>query len=199
VGSMGGLMALQRGEAHIAPIHLLDETSGSYNIAILKKLFAGREMALIKGVGRVQGIMVKKGNPLHVTGVESLPKTRYINRQRGAGTRILLDYKLKLAGIAPAAIVGYDREAATHMAVAAAISTGTADAGMGVLSAATAMNLDFVPIGGEEYDFAIPLEFLDLPGVKAFIAVLKSEELKAKLLELGGYTCNHCGEIMIID
>lgn len=199
VGSLGGLMALQRGEAHIAPVHLLDETSGSYNIPMIKKLFANREMALIKGVGRVQGFIIKKGNPLHITGIESLPQVRYINRQRGAGTRLLLDYKLNLAGIDSAAITGYDREAATHMAVAAAVLAGTADAGMGIFSAANSMDLDFVAVGGEEYDFAIPVEFLDLPSTKAFLQVLKSDVFKEKLSELGGYTCDHCGEIIIIN
>ena len=198
VGSMGGLMAMQRGETHLAPIHLLDEATGTYNVPVLKAMFPEKPMALIKGVGRTQGIMVQKGNPLNIRCVGDLARGRYVNRQRGAGTRVLLDYLMKKEGIAPGSIVGYEREAATHMAVAAAVSSGSADAGMGVLSAAKAMELDFIPIGNEEYDFAIPEEYLKLPMVRAFIGVLKSSEFHKKLDEMGGYTYSSAGEIEYI-
>ena len=199
VGSMGGLLALKNGEAHIAPTHLLDEHTGVYNVPALQKLFAGRHMALIKGVGRVQGIMVRKGNPLGIAGLGDLLRCRYVNRQRGAGTRVLLDHKLKTEGLDPSGIVGYDREAATHMAVAAAVRGDSADAGMGILSAARAMELDFIPIGNEEYDFAVGAEFLELPHIRAFIAMLKTTDFLRKLEELGGYTAERCGEIVPVD
>lgn len=198
VGSMGGLMALKRQEAHLAPIHLLDEETGEYNISYIKKLFGTGKMALIKGVGRTQGIMVKKGNPLGIRGIDDLPDCRYVNRQRGAGTRVLFDYKLKQLGIDPASINGYEREAATHMAVAAAVGSDGADAGMGILSAARAMDLDFIPVGPEEYDFAIPQEYLDLPHIRAFLDILKSCEFHSRLEELGGYTCSRAGEILML-
>lgn len=198
VGSMAGLLALQRGEAHIAPIHLLDEQTGTYNIASVNAICKGRKMALIKGVGRTQGIMVKKGNPLAIQNVRDLVRARYINRQRGAGTRVLLDHKLKLAGVDPAGIEGYQREAATHMAVAASVASGSADAGLGVFSAASAMGLDFVPVGQEEYDFAVPVEFLQLPHIKAFIEVLESPQFKKQLDALGGYDAGCTGKIEII-
>lgn len=199
VGSMGGLMALRRGEAHMAPIHLLDEATGEYNVSYIKRMFK-EPMALIKGVDRVQGIMVKKGNPLGIKGIEDLAggSVRYVNRQRGAGTRVLFDYKLKQAAIAPDAIKGYDREMATHMAVAAAVASDGADAGMGVLSAAQAMGLDFIPVGVEEYDFAIQQSFLEVPAVKAFIEILKSEGFHKRLEELGGYEVRRAGEIVEI-
>ena len=199
VGSMGGLMALRRGEAHMSPIHLLDEETGEYNAAYVKKMFK-EPMALIKGVHRIQGIMVKKGNPFDVAGIEDLAgsEIRYVNRQRGAGTRVLFDYKLKQEGIDPETITGYDREMATHMAVAAAVASDGADAGMGVLSAAKAMGLDFVEVAPEEYDFAIPAKYLGLPHVKAFIDILKSEEFRARLDELGGYSCENAGEIILL-
>lgn len=199
VGSMGGLMALRRGEAHMAPIHLLDEATGEYNVSYVKRMFK-EPMALIKGVDRVQGIMVKKGNPLGITGIESLAdgKVRYVNRQRGAGTRVLFDYKLKEAGIEPDSIKGYDREMATHMAVAASVASDSADAGMGVFSAAQAMGLEFIPVGVEEYDFVIPQRFLELPYVKAFIEILQSDEFQKRLEELGGYEIRHTGEIVNI-
>ena len=196
-GSLGGLMALKNNEAHIAPIHHLDEETGKYNIAIVKKLLS-KKMALIKGVGRAQGLIVKKGNPLNIQNLEDLKRCRYVNRQRGAGTRILLDYKLKQAKIPAQDIIGYDREAATHMAVAAAIAGDSADCGMGILAAAKAMNLDFVPIDQEEYDFAIPEKFLQLGHVQAFINILKSAELRDKLAELGGYDTANCGEVVYL-
>ncbi len=194
VGSMGGLMALKRKEAHLAPIHLLDEETGEYNLSYIRRLFGSGKMALIKGVGRTQGILVKKGNPLGIKGIEDLPGCRYVNRQRGAGTRVLFDYKLKQLGIAPEQINGYEREAATHMAVAAAVGSDGADAGMGILSAAKAMDLDFIPVGPEEYDFAVPLEYLELPHIKAFIEILKMDEFHKRLDELGGYTYERAGE-----
>lgn len=199
VGSMGGLMALKRGETIIAPTHLLDMDSGEYNVSYIKNIFPDKKMALIKGVNRIQGIMVKKGNPLDIKGVEDLTRCRYVNRQKGAGTRVLLDYKLKLAGIDSKAIDGYDKEATTHMAVAALVAREDIDAGMGIQSAAQSMGLDFIPVGPEEYDFAIEAENLEMPEVQAFIKVLKSEEFHHRLNEMGGYGWENAGKIMIIE
>lgn len=198
VGSMGGLMALSRGETVIAPTHLLDEETGEYNVSYIEKIFPGEKMALIKGVDRIQGIMVKKGNPLNIKGVEDLTRTRYVNRQRGAGTRVLLDYKLKQAGISPDEISGYDKEAATHMAVAALVASEEIDAGMGIKPAAQAMGLDFIEVGTEEYDFAIRQENLGLPQVKAFVQILQSEEFHEKLEKMGGYGWHQAGQIVTI-
>ncbi|MGN1413253.1 MAG: molybdopterin biosynthesis protein [Anaerovoracaceae bacterium] len=198
VGSMGGLMALQRRETTIAPTHLLNEADGVYNIAILKQIFPEGTMALIKGVDRMQGIMVKKGNPLGIKGIEDLTRVRYVNRQRGAGTRVLLDYMLKQAGIRPEDIDGYEKEAATHMAVAALVASDEIDAGMGVQSAASAMGLDFIEVGPEEYDFAIYREDLELPQVQAFLEILKSREFHEKLKEMGGYGWRQAGRIELI-
>lgn len=198
VGSMGGLMALKRGEAHIAPVHMLDEETGIYNVSYIEKLFQ-EPVALIKGVGRVQGIMVKKGNPLNISSIEDLKKVRFVNRQRGAGTRMLLDFCLKKRGILTEEIKGYDREAATHMAVAALVAGESADAGLGIRSAALAMKLDFIEVGQEEYDFAVPEKYLDLPYIQAFIQILKSEEFHQKLQELEGYTWERAGEIVTVN
>jgi putative molybdopterin biosynthesis protein len=198
VGSMGGLMALKRGECHITPIHLLDEESGEYNVPYLSRLFSGgasRSVSLVKGVGRVQGLMVLKGNPLNIKTVADLKRRRYINRQRGAGTRLFLDYLIKGAGISPEEIEGCNREAVTHMAVAAAVQSGGADTGMGIASAAAALGLDFIPLGNEEYDFAIPSRFLELEPVRAFLEILRSDAFHKRLGELGGYTWDRCGTI----
>lgn len=199
VGSMGGLMALRRGEAHMAPVHLLDEETGRYNISYIRKMF-NEPMALIKGVHRIQGIMVKKGNPLSIKGVKDLAGggVRYVNRQRGAGTRVLFDYRLGQEGVDPDTITGYDREMATHMAVAAAVASDSADAGMGILSAANAMGLDFIEVGPEEYDFAIPVKYLELPHIKAFLEILRSDGFAERIAELGGYDSSGAGEIVYI-
>jgi len=198
VGSMAGLMALKRGECHIAPIHLLDEETGAYNNSWLKKKFPDRNVCLIKGVGRIQGLIIPRGNPMGIKSIADLSRCRYINRQRGAGTRLFLDYRLKIAGLDPGSIDGYSREAATHMAVAAAIQGHSADAGMGIASAAKALNLDFIPLGEEEYDFAVLPEFLELNETGIFLETLKSPAFHKKLEELGGYTWNHAGEIINI-
>lgn len=194
VGSMGGLMALKRAEAHIAPIHLLDETDGTYNDSYVRRLFQ-EPVAVVTGVQRIQGIMVKKGNPLGIRGIEDLKSCRFVNRQRGAGTRLLLDYQMKKAGILPKMITGYDREASTHMAVAALVASDSADAGMGIFSAAQSMGLDFIPVGEEWYEFAIPEVFLSLPHVQAFLEVLKSSRFAEELKKLGGYGMEKTGEL----
>ena len=199
VGSMAGLMALKRGETHIAPTHLLDEETGIYNISYLNKLFPEREMALIKGVKRIQGIIVQKGNPKGIEGISDLTRVSYVNRQRGAGTRVLLDYQLKQAEIAPEEIDGYDKEAATHMAVAALVKSGGADAGMGIYSAAHAMGLDFIPVGEEEYDFAIEKKHLELKEIQVFIEALRSPEFRQKAEEAGGYDLSRTGEICLLS
>lgn len=198
IGSLGGLMALQRGEAHISPSHLLDEETGIYNESYIRAVFPGEEMLLLKGVRRIQGLMTEKGNPLGIRGIEDLKRVRFVNRQRGAGTRVLLDYKLKQAGISPEDVDGYDAEAATHMAVAAQVAGGEADCGMGVYSAAHAMGLDFIPVGEEEYDFVMRPDTLDMPEMKCFIRLLGSDEFRAKLDELGGYSLEGSGEIIKI-
>ncbi len=200
VGSMGGIMALRRDEAHIAPIHLLDENSGKYNIAYIKKHLSDRKIALIKGVKRTQGMIIKKGNPKSIQTIEDLLQRGivFVNRQKGAGTRILTDYLLKKAGIKAEEIKGYEREMTTHMAVAAAVASGSADVGMGVYSAAKAMELDFIPIGEEDYDFAIPVEFLEENMIQLFLDVITSAEFKNELRKMGGYETINIGEIVRI-
>jgi putative molybdopterin biosynthesis protein len=189
VGSMGGVMALKRGEAHIAPIHLLDEETGEYNKVYIDKYLAKENVVLVKGVKREQGFMTAKGNPKNIFSVQDLTRgdVTFVNRQKGSGTRILTDYLLRKNGIGTDAIRGYDRDMTTHMAVAAAVESGTADVGVGVASAAKAMNLDFIPIGFEEYDFAIPRQYIETEMIKSFLQVLRSSELEEVLKELGGY------------
>lgn len=201
VGSMGGIMSLRRDECHLAPIHLLDMETGEYNLSYIRKYFSGRRMALIKGVQRLQGFMVQKGNPLNISGVEDLSRedVTFVNRQRGAGTRVLLDYKLKLAGIDQKDIKGYGRELPTHMAVAAAVASGSAVTGLGVLSAAKAMGLDFVPLADEDYDFLFDAESIESELAREFIGIITSSEFRNRVEAMGGYGFQRTGEIIWID
>lgn len=197
VGSMGGIMAAKRGENHLGGIHLLNESDGSYNEAFVEKYFPGGGVRLVECVGRTQGIMVAKGNPLGIKGISDLTKKglRYVNRQKGSGTRILIDYLLKKEGISPKDIYGYDREEFTHNSVATQIASGTGDAGMGIYSAAQIYGLDFIPICTEQYDFLIPDYAWDTPMVQKFIEVLKSEAFRTRLEKLGGYKIGKPGEV----
>lgn len=197
VGSMGGIMAVRRGEAHAAGCHLLCEEDGSYNSAYIRKYFPNGKVRLVECVGRTQGIMVQKGNPLGIKSFDDLfsGKLRYVNRQKGSGTRILLDYLCKSKGYCPESLYGYDREEFTHTAVAAQIAADSADAGLGIYSAAKMYNLDFVPVCTEQYDLLIPDYAWELPAIQELIAVLKSDEFKARLLDMGGYTVENPGEV----
>ncbi|NLL56230.1 MAG: molybdopterin biosynthesis protein [Clostridiales bacterium] len=199
-GSLGGIMAMLKGECHIAPIHLLDEDSGVYNISYVKKYFVGKNMALIKGVGRAQGLMLQKGNPHNINTIGDIAKTGlpFANRQRGAGTRILFDYLLKQNNIPTNLINSYEKEYNTHLAVAVAIENDVAKVGLGIGSVAKLMGLDFIKVGQEQYDFLTTEENLQDERIQKFIALLSSQEIKQKFLEFGDYTVDHLGEIEII-
>lgn len=198
VGSMGGLTALQRGEAHCAGVHLLDEDSGEYNVPYLKKLLPGRSVVLVNLVYREQGLMVARGNPKKIKDVADLarPGIRFVNRQRGAGTRILLDYRLKELGIDPDRIDGYEREEYTHMAVAAAVASGSADAGLGIRAAAKALNLDFLNMVEERYDLCILRDYWETPYIQRLLDVMGNPAFQEAVRLLGGYDLRHCGRIM---
>ena len=188
VGSMGAIQAVKNGLAHIGGIHLLDTETGEYNKSYIKKHFPDGNAVALRGVGRVQGLMVRKGNPLGIKEFKDIKNVRYVNRQRGAGTRILCDFLLSENGISPDEINGYNNEEFTHTAVAALIAAGNADAGLGIYSAAKMYDLDFIPICNETYEFLCGTENKDNPMVKAFLDVLYSDEFKARLQEMGGYS-----------
>ncbi len=200
VGSMGGIMAIRRGEAHAAGCHLLNTENGEYNMAFIKKYFPKGGVKLIRCVGRQQGMMVAKGNPLNIQKFSDIAKAgvRYVNRQKGSGTRILTDYLCKQEGLDTNAIYGYDREELTHTSVAAQIASGSADAGMGIYSAAKLYGLDFINVCIEEYDLLIPDHAWDTPMVQQLLVTLKSDAFKEKILSLGGYTVENPGEIIEI-
>lgn len=193
VGSMGGLVALRRGEAHLAGLHLLDEATGEYNLPFVQSHLRDVPLKVITFAHRQQGLIVPPGNPQGIAGLDDLPRLTLVNRQRGAGTRLLLDYELKRRGIAPEQVRGYDREEYTHLGVAVAVATGIADCGMGVLSAALALGLDFVPVGWERYDFVIPAAHAQHPGVARVLDTLHSDEFRAALSAQPGYDTSETG------
>lgn len=196
VGSFNGLLALRKKEAHLAPSHLLDEKTGIYNQSIVKELFSNEKMVIIKGVHRQQGLIVKKGNPKKIHGISDLQNNiAYINRQKGSGTRNLLDYLLSQNEIAPHQINGYDHEVTTHMAVAIAVSEDV-DVGMGVYSASQALNLDFIECACEDYDFVTYASYLEHPMIQSFIQILKSKAFHDQLDRLGGYGYEESGEVI---
>ena len=201
VGSMGGIMAVRRGEAHAAGCHLLDTATGEYNLAFIRKYFPKGGVKLVSCVGRQQGLMVAKDNPLNIQKFSDIARegVRYVNRQKGSGTRILTDYLCKQEKLDADAIYGYDREELTHTSVAVQIASGSADAGMGIYSAAKLYDLDFIPICIEEYDLIIPDHAWETPQVQQLITTLKSEKFKQKILSLGGYTVETPGEIISLD
>ncbi|MGA8337536.1 MAG: molybdopterin biosynthesis protein [Solirubrobacteraceae bacterium] len=195
VGSMGGLIALRDGLCHLAGSHLLDPETGAYTLPYVDQILAGRDVAIVRLVHREQGLLVAPGNPLALTGVADLarPELRYVNRQRGAGTRVLLDYELARAGINPAGIVGYTREEPTHLAVAAAIAADRADCGMGVLAAARAFGLDFVPVTSEPYDLVLERDTLEHPVLAPFWELLSDPAFRSAVEALGGYDTAEMG------
>lgn len=198
VGSMGGIMALKRKEAHAAGMHLLDPDTGEYNIPYIKRYLREEKIILVNLAFREQGLIVKKGNPKNIKGIEDLKRkdVTFVNRQKGAGTRLLLDLKLRELNISPEEVRGYEREEFTHLAVAAQVAGGTADCGLGILSAAKALDLDFIPISSERFDLAFLYEYFDLDAVQKLLKVMKSEEFKEKLKALGGYDTSLTGEII---
>ena len=199
VGSMGGLLALKRREAHLAGTHLLDEDTGEYNISYIKKLLPGTRTVLVNLVYRTQGFIVPKSNPKNIRGFADLarPEVVFVNRQAGAGTRLLTDLHLKKLRIDPKNVKGYDHEEFTHMAVAAAVLSGAADTGLAVLSAARALDLDFVPVAQERYDLAIPQEFYDTPMLQALLAIIGADSaFSEQIVAMGGYDVSEMGKVI---
>ena len=187
VGSMGGILALKRDECHAAPVHLLAD-DGEYNVPFLRKYLPDEELLLVCVAERQQGIVSKAGLTF-----DEIPHHRFVNRQRGSGTRMLLDRELKLRGIDPGAIAGYDREVTTHLAVALAVKSGEAEAGMCVYSAAQALGLPFVPVASERYELAIRKKHLGDTRVAALCATISSPEFREILGRLGGYDTKETG------
>jgi putative molybdopterin biosynthesis protein len=199
-GSMGGIMAIKNHEAHLGGIHLLDTKSGEYNKSCIKTYFPNGGAVLIRGVGRTQGLMVEKGNPKNIKDLKDIAEKEvsYVNRQRGSGTRILLDFLLDKQNLSSADIYGYTREEYTHTAVAAAVAAKSASVGLGILSAAKIYDLDFIELYSEQYDFLISEKAFEDERVKDFLNALNSNEFIERLTILDGYTFESLGEIIEI-
>ncbi len=198
VGSLGGLVALRRGEAHLAGSHLLDPESGEYNLAYIRRYLPGVPVKVIALVGRHQGLMVRPGNPKNIRSLEDLarPEVTFVNRQRGAGTRVLLDYHLERLGIAPEQVQGYEQEEFTHLGVAAAVAAGRADCGLGIPAAAQALGLDFVPLFTERYDLVIPAEVYESPLLAPLLDLLHDEAFRQAVAALPGYDVSVMGQVI---
>jgi putative molybdopterin biosynthesis protein len=195
VGSLGGLMALRDGLCHLAGSHLLDPATGEYTLPYVERLLPGHDTAVVRLAHRDQGLVVAPGNPLGLAGIEDLVRAglRYVNRQRGAGTRVLLDHELAQRGIEPAEVHGYEREEHTHLAVAAAVAAGRADCGLGVLAAARAFELDFVPIAREPYDLVLGRSTVEEPLLEPLWELLAASDFREAVEGLGGYDTAEMG------
>jgi putative molybdopterin biosynthesis protein len=198
VGSLGGLLALARGEAHLAGAHLLDEQTGDYNVSYIQQYLAERRIVLVHLAGRVQGLIVPRGNPKGLSSLADLarPDVLFVNRQRGAGTRVLLDYQLGLLGIQADQIHGYEREEYTHLAVAADVASGAADVGLGILAAARALDLEFRPLFNEQYQLVIPREHYAAALMAPLLNIIGSAEFRAEVDALGGYDVADMGRVV---
>lgn len=202
VGSMGGLMALKKGETHMAGTHLLDEETGEYNVPFIKRLLSDKKILLINLVYREQGLLVPKGNPKNIKGFEDLTRGDivFVNRQSGAGTRLLTDKYIKELGIRPEDVKGYEREEYTHMGVASAVLTGVADTGLAILASARALHLDFIPVAKERYDLAIPHEFCETEMIQHLLKIIQGDtEFRDMVTQLGGYDISDMGKILYED
>jgi putative molybdopterin biosynthesis protein len=201
VGSQGGLLALQRKEAHLAGSHLLDPVTGSYNFPYIKKYLNGLPVKVVTLSQRDQGFIVQRGNPREIRSLRDLRRkdVRFINRQRGAGTRVLLDHHLNLLGIPAEEIMGYNQEEYTHLAVAAAIASGRADCGLGIASAAQALQLDFIPLFQERYDFVVPVKYWESALLAPLLAMLSAPAFRESVASLPGYDISRMGQVITED
>ena len=197
VGSMGGLMAIKRGGCHLAGAHLLDTNDGSYNRSYVARFLPDTPVRLVNLVMRDQGLIIPKGNPKGLQGIEDLGRDdiAFINRQGGSGTRILLDYRLGQLGLTPGQIGGYQNEEFTHMAVAAAVLSGAADAGLGINAAARALNLDFIPVVTEQYDLVIPADIFESEMIQTILKIISRKEFQERVVAMGGYSTAHTGTV----
>jgi len=198
VGSQGGLVAIRRGETHLAGSHLLDPESGEYNLPAIRQYLPGIPVKVVALVGREQGLMVRRGNPLGIRSLEDLarPEVTLVNRQRGAGTRVLLDYHLQRLGIDPLSVKGYDQEEYTHLAVAAAVASGRADVGLGIAAAADALELEFIPLFEERYDLVIPSEYYESELLAPLLEIISGPDFKRDVSALRGYNVSQMGRLI---
>lgn len=201
VGSQAGLLALKRGYAHLAGCHLLDPATGEYNVKFIRQYLPGVAVRALTLALRDQGLIVPSGNPKRLGGLQDLARhdVTFVNRQRGAGTRVLLDHHLQALGILAEEVRGYEQEEYTHLGVAAAVASGRADCGLGIAAAARALDLDFVPLFKERYDLVIPRVYADGELLAPLISLLGDAEFKAAVASLPGYDASVMGKVVSDD
>ncbi|UCC88687.1 MAG: GntR family transcriptional regulator [Anaerolineales bacterium] len=195
VGSLGGLIALARNEAEVAGTHLWDETTDTYNLPFVQRLLPGRQVVLVTLAHRSLGLITPSGNPQQLRNLWDLghPDVRLINRQSGSGTRVWLDAQFKALDISPESVPGYDQEESTHLAVARAVDQGQATVGLGIHAAASAYELDFIPLTQERYDLVFPEPVWSTPVAQALVTVIRSPRFKQAVAALGGYDTSETG------
>ena len=199
VGSMGGVRAMASRRATLAGVHLLEPESGEYNLPFIKKYLSHRPVGLLHLCKREQGLLIRPGNPKSIKGLACLSRddVRFINRQQGSGTRILLDIRLKELGLENSQVLGYDREETNHITVALRVLRGSADCGLGIRAAANALGLDFIPIEEEQYDLLVDEDFFESPQFASLVDTIGSDVFKQKAKEIGGYDLSAAGEILL--
>jgi putative molybdopterin biosynthesis protein len=200
VGSLGGLFSLSRGECHFCGSHLLDPRSGTYNESDIHKVFPEEDVTVMSWVHREQGLLVRKGNPKRITSLVDLTRKdiQFVNRQRGAGTRVLLDHELKQINLHPEQIQGYNLEEYTHLGVAVAVSSGRADCGLGIAAAAKALELGFVPLFKENYELVFSKSTITDKKVSKILDIVREPVFKQEILKLPGYRLGGMGELRVI-
>jgi putative molybdopterin biosynthesis protein len=201
VGSIAGLVAVAAGATHVAGTHAIDPATGAYNEWAVRRYVPNKRVALVHFARRTQGLIVAPGNPLGLRTLAGVAErhARFVNRQKDAGTRLLLDLLLGREGIPPASILGYDRLEFTHLAVAALVAAGSADCGLGILAAARALHCDFVPLAEEPYELALDAALLDDPRVGVLLETVAGAALRAQIAALGGYDPAQSGTVRYVD
>jgi putative molybdopterin biosynthesis protein len=199
MGSGAAIEALKRGEVHVAGLHIVDPKTGESNVPYLQRHLRGGDFTVITFAAWEQGLMVAKGNPKGIRGVTDLMRKDIvmINREEGAGARVLLDQRLAAAGVHSVKVNGYESLAASHLEVAQRIARGQSDVGMGVGSAARLVGLDFIPLQHERYDLVMPALYLTThPGLSIFLETIVSRQFRAEIDALGGYDTRETGKIV---
>ncbi len=198
LGSMGGIAAIGKRQAHLAGVHLFDPDKNDYNWPYIDKMLTLKDLRLVNLAYRMQGWIVPTGNPDNIKTIDDLAKSgvSFINRQKGAGTRILFDHLLREAGLSPDQIYGYEREEFTHLNVAASVAAGTARAGLGILPAAKAFDLDFVPLAEERYDLLMSNSFYSSKEAEPIFEIITDTAFQKKVEDMGGYSMRDAGKLM---
>lgn len=197
--SRRALEYLKQGRVHTAGSHLRDSGTGDYNVPLINKLFPGGGIRIVTFAVWEQGLVLSRGNRKNIRNIPDLADKQaiVINREKGSGSRDLLDKGLRKAGIAAKTLTGYDNLADGHLSAAYAVAIGDADCCVATRSAARRFGLDFIPLAVERFDLTFSKASLDLPAVKTMLDLLNRATLKRKLETIAGYDTAHTGEVLM--